>query len=202
MLPNRQRFYEAFVHVSHRVMGRKLQPFTLRHRLWLEAMDSPLVTGGRATLMDLELASVVCSIPFRDLDRRMPVLLARGPGPWTRLSFLWRFWRRAAAREYAGFQEYFIDHGCPPSTHGGSSATKDGKIYESLPGLLGLVTALARGSGWEPETIWGLSPGAAEWYLAGIFTHRGADMKIKSEHDEEFEEGMRREREAKGEGGS
>ena len=62
-----------------------------------------------------------------------------------------------------------------------------------MPGILGLVTALARGSGWDPETIWALSPGAAEWYLVGIFQHRGVDMRLKTEHDEEFEEGLRRE---------
>jgi len=38
--------------------------------------------------------------------------------------------------------------------------------------------------------------GEVEWYIAGIYRLRGVDMKIKSEHDEEFEYHLRRQREA------
>lgn len=192
---NRERFCEAFAHVAHRVMGRRLEPFSLRHRFWLEAMESPLVTGGVVTLVDLDLAARVCAVPCRNLDREVPTLLERGPGRWERLRFAWWWMRGRADHEYAAFQEYFMDYGCPPATHGGgASATQKGKRYETMPGILGLVTGLIRGSGWEPETVWSLNPGAAEWYLVGIFLHRGVDMRLKTEHDEEFEEGMRRER--------
>ena len=125
-------------------------------------------------------------------------MLARGPGLWAKLRFLIRMFRGSTvSAHYASFQDYFLDHGCPPATHGNQPAGPNGKRYESMPGILGLVTGLARGSGWEPETIWALSPGAAEWYLVGIFQHRGVDMRLKTEHDEEFEEGLRREREEK-----
>lgn len=197
-MTNRERFCEAFAHISHTVMGRRLEPFTLRHRFWLEAMESPLMTGGMATLVDLEMASRVCSMRFQDLDRKVPRMLVKGPGWWARLRFVIRMLRGSTPREYALFQEYFLDHGCPPATHGSGPVSKGGKKrYEGMPGILGLITALARASGWEPEVLWSLTPGAAEWYLMGIYTHRGVDMRLKTEHDEEFEEGIRREREAK-----
>jgi hypothetical protein len=196
-MTNAERFCEAFAHVSHEIMGRRLQPFSLRHRFWLEAMGSPLVMGGAVTAVDLEMVSRVCAIPFSKLNEKVPAMLLRGPGWMAKLGFLWRLWRCAPGREYAAFQDYFLDHGCPPATHGcGGSSGENGKRYEAMPGILALVTAISRGSGWDPETIWALSPGAAEWYLAGIFTHRGVDMRLKSSHDEEFEEGMRRERAA------
>lgn len=190
---NRERFCEAFAHVGHRILGRWLEPFSLRHRFWLEALESPLVTGGPVTLVDLEMASRVCAIPFRKLDREVPRMLARGPGWCAKLRFLVRMFIGRVPAHYAAFQDYFLDHGCPPATHGSAPSGADGKRYESMPGILGLVTALARGSGWDPETIWSLSPGAAEWYLVGIFQHRGVDMRLKTEHDEEFEAGLRRE---------
>ena len=55
------------------------------------------------------------------------------------------------------------------------------------------MTGLLRGSSMGLE-VWGLSPGEAEWYLAGVFMHRGAELPIKTEHDEEYEEGLREER--------
>lgn len=196
-MTNNERFCEAFAHISHRVMGRRLRPFSLRHRFWLEALESPLVTGGAATLVDLEMASRVCSLPFEKLDHAVPEMAGRGPGWCSKLRFLWRMWRGNVADEYQAFQDYFIDHGSPPATHASGPRNAQGKRYESMPGIIGLVTALARGSGWPPETLWSLTPGAAEWYLAGIFTHRGVDMRLKTEHDEEFEAGMRREMERK-----
>lgn len=192
-MTNKERFFEAFAHVSHSVMGRRLERFSLRHRFWLEAMESPLVTGGAVSLVDLEMAARVCAIPFSRLDDAVPELLGRGPGWRAQLGFLWKLWRLRAGAEYVKFQDYFLDHGCPPATHGmGAAVSPDGKSYETMPGILGLVTAVVRGSGWDPETVWALSPGCAEWYLAGIFTHRGVDMRLKTEHDEEFEAGMRR----------
>lgn len=197
-MTNRERFCEAFAHVGHRVMGRELQPFSLRHRFWLEAMESPLVTGGIATMIDLEMASRVCAIPFSRLEMDVPKMLLRGPRWRDKLRFLWLMLRSRTATEYEAMQSYFMDHGCPPATHACAPVTKDGKRYEAMPGILGLVTGLIRGSGgWDPDTVWALTPGAAEWYLVGVFMHRGMDMKIKTEHDEEFEEGLRQMREEK-----
>lgn len=196
-MQNRERFFEAFAHSEHRVMGRRMQPFSLRHRFWLEACGSPLVAGGEVSLIDLELASRICAVRFERLDVLVPALLSRTPRWWEKVRFLWWVFRGAATSEYERLLQYFVDHGCPPTTHHASVATAGGKVYESFPGILSLVTALIRGSGWEPETVWKLSPGEAEWYLTGIFMHRGLDMRVKTEHDEEFEEGLRREAEAK-----
>lgn len=193
---NLDRFNEAFGHMEHSVMGRRLAKFTLRHRFWLEALGSPLVTGGEAGLMDLELATRVCAIPFAKLDARLPRLLARGPGWGGRLVYLASAWRRDAAVEYRLFQAYLMDHGCPPATYedevhvvGGD----DGEVASSspLPGILGLITGLIRGAGWEPDIVWGLSPGEAEWYLAGVFLHRGVDVGLKTAADEAMEEFLR-----------
>lgn len=195
---NRDRFYEAFIHGPHQVMGRRLQRLTLRHRLWLEAFDSPLVTGGEASLVDLEMASRVCSIPFEDLEREIPAMVASGPGRFRRFRFALSSLFRSATKEYNAFQAYLLDHGCPPAIHGSEVETVgDGEGDEiadasPLPSLLMLVTGLIR-CGWsQPEAVWRLSPGEAEWYLTGGYLHRGVDVKVKSPHDEQFEEEMER----------
>jgi len=197
---NGERFQEAFAHVSHKAMGRKLEAFSLRHRFWLATLGSPLESGGAVSLIDLELASRICAIPSQRLDRDVPRLLARGPRWYEKLGFLWKIFRCNAELEYMRFREYFIDYGCPPSTHQRETVNVGGKRYEQMPGILDLVTGLVRCSGWDPNTVWSLPPGAAEWYLVGIFRHRGVDTGLKTEQDEEFEAGMRREREEKAAG--
>ena len=88
-----------------------------------------------------------------------------------------------------------IDHGCPPDTfgHDGVVHAPDGAAQEgALPGVLGLVTGLMRGTGWTPDTVWALSVGEAEWYLAGVFLHRGVDVGLKTGMDERMEEMLRK----------
>ena len=202
-MTNADRFNEAFAHMEHRVMGARLAPFTLRHRFWLEALGSPLMTGGAVSLLDLALAARVCAIPSAALDRTLPRLLQRGPRWWERLAHLWRTWRRRVDAEYRDFQFYLIDHGCPPETMScdGEVRAPGAEAQEGpLPGTLGLVTGLMRGTGWPPATVWALPPGEAEWYLAGVFLHRGVDVGLKSGADEQMEKMLRKRRQKTEEG--
>jgi hypothetical protein len=189
---NADRFNEAFGHMEHVVMGRRLAKFTLRHRFWLEALGSPLAGGGAVGLLDLELAAWLCAIPCAALDARLPRMLVRGPRWREKLGYLWRAWRGSPEREYLLFQNYLIDHGCPPATMGSGDVVSGEQQPGALPGVLGLVTGLIHGTGWEPDTVWSLPPGEAEWYLAGVFMHRGVDMGIKTSSDETMEERLKR----------
>lgn len=203
---NRDRFYEAFAHSAHRVMGRRLSRFTLKHLFWLKALGSPVVTGGEARLVDLERAAAICALPFEELDDRVPWLLEKGPSWWRRLGFMWRTLLGSTEREYADFQAYLLDHGCPPATHvdeeiemgeDGDTAATDETDQSPLPDLMSLVAGLIRMTSWPRDEAWACSPGEAEWYLAGVAIHRGSDVKIKTPSDEAFEEQLAREKAAK-----
>lgn len=61
-----ESFYEAFINCEHKVLGRRLKPFCLRHCLYLEAIGSPImriVNGEEVSISrkDLELAVIICS---------------------------------------------------------------------------------------------------------------------------------------------
>lgn len=61
-----ESFYEAFINCEHKVLGRRLKPFCLRHCLYLEAIGSPImriVNGEEVAISrkDLELAVIICS---------------------------------------------------------------------------------------------------------------------------------------------
>lgn len=49
----------------HRVLGRRLRPFCLWHVLLLQAIHSPFVAGGNATLFDLKNAVAICRLGYR-----------------------------------------------------------------------------------------------------------------------------------------
>lgn len=189
---NKERFFEAFAHTRHRVMGRRLRKFTIYHRFWLEAMRSPLVMGGEVSMVDLELASRVCASGYGDVEG----VIERGVGGWWSLAGWWfalRCFFLDPVREAAGWRGYLEDHVCGPNTHHGVEASRDGRVYEDFPGVMDQVCAVIRATGWEPEVVWSLGPGEAEWYMAGVYRLRGVDMKVKTEHDEEFEEELAKE---------
>jgi hypothetical protein len=190
---NKDRFYEAFVHVRHRVMGYRLKDFKLYHRLWLEAMESPLVLGGEVSVVDLELAALICSSE-RD---EIPMMVERGSsGCWS-----WRGWWFALrsifldpGKEAVKFHGYLEDHVCGPDTHAGGDP--GGVGFVEFPPTMDQVCAVIRATGWEPALVWDMGPGEVEWYMAGVYRHRGADVGIKSEHDEEMEAGMKARKES------
>jgi len=186
---NKERFFEAFAHTNHRVMGRRLRKFTLYHRFWLEAMESPLVMGGSISILDLELASRVCACKYGTVERA----IEGGAGGWRSWKGWWFALRSVFVnheREANNWEEYLKDHVCGPNTHNAPMETKDGTTYEDFPSIMDQVCAVIRGTGWTPDTVWNLGPGEAEWYMTGVYRLRGVDMKVKSEQDEEFEEGM------------
>jgi hypothetical protein len=202
---NRERFYDAFAHGEHRVLGVRLERFTLRHAFWLEVFESPLTLGGELSLVDLERAVSLCAMPVEGLDEGVVRLLRRGPSRWRKWGFALRAWRGNSAAEIRDFQEYLKDHGCPPAIHGDEAiehGEKDGEEVDEdefdrnpLPPLMSLISGVIRMTGWSLGKTWALTPGEAEWVLTGVGLHRGLEIKVKTPSDEAFEEELRKEKE-------
>lgn len=169
---------------------------SLRHRFWLEALLSPLVHGGgEITILDLELAAQVCSTPFEQLEAKMRKPLGR----WAKV----RRWIRGFCHVFRDLNKaneawvsYVEDHcSCVPVHRDETEASQAGSDVwrEEFPASFDLVSGLIRHTTWDPDKIWSLEPGEADWYLMGLLRHRGADasdLKIKTSHDEEFEAGL------------
>lgn len=56
-----QAFLECAIHDEHVILGKKMQPFCLRHYLILLASKNPLLVGGVITRLDLQRALLICS---------------------------------------------------------------------------------------------------------------------------------------------
>lgn len=85
-----EQFTAALFPDSYRVLGHRMQPFTIGHALLLERMRNPLVTLHRdAGRGDLKLAIAICSRPF---PRAEQLVQSRWIAAW--LALIWcPFWK-------------------------------------------------------------------------------------------------------------
>jgi hypothetical protein len=56
----------------HRILGRRLRPLCLWHLLLLQTIDSPFITGGSISLLDLKTAIGICGLRYRNSDIKRP----------------------------------------------------------------------------------------------------------------------------------
>ncbi len=184
-------FFDAFCEgAEHRVCGRRLRPFCAYYRHWLELCHSPLVNEGHVTIVDLEIASRICTSRFGEAHRalRRPRL-----GRW-----LWtlRALRYDAGREGQRFAAYVKDHTSGPKRREDLISDLTGNAGErnrlqKLPPTLQMVCELIWQTKWEEERAWMMPMGRMLWLLAGFRRIEGMDDKgMLTEHDREFIEGL------------
>jgi len=185
-------FQEALVwyEEDHVLMKRQLRPFCLDYQFWLEAVDSPLLTGGEISLMDLEVASRICTSDYgqgkyvninieKDLQRQ----------PWRKLKWALSVIRTDVDAEMEAFHTYIQDYSSSPETIY-DKQQKDGKVYHSFPPAMSVASILMEGNfeGGNREAIWTCPLGEAYWYSTAFLRNRGEDVKLLTEHDREFME--------------
>lgn len=171
--------------------GRRLRPFSLYYRHWLELANSPLVNEGHVTIVDLEIASRICTSRYGRAHRalRRP----RGPGRWI---WMLRALRYNAGKEGAKFAAYVREHTRGPRRRDDLISDLTGQAHErsrteKLPPTLQMVCELIWQTKWAEDRVWMMTPGRALWLLAGFRRIEGMDDKgMLTEHDREFIEGI------------
>jgi len=177
-------FNEAFVHGDHVILGRRLRPFCAYYHSWLKMIKSPLLTGGNITILDLEVATRICSSPY-------------GQAPscikphWTdkfRILYLSLFHRIPDLCD--SFAAYIEDYNSPPLRQSNTN-TKSSSSSELVPYEIWLTTGLMTLFHMPPRQAWMLPIGEAEWYIAVSDIHREKSCGILPGHDREFIQGLR-----------
>lgn len=171
-----ERFLRAWFSRPRRVLERELKPFSLAHRLVLEAIGSPLVAGGAPfTMADLLVAVRICSAadPFAPLPA--PTWLDRV-----------RFWRGSFApawfrRQSEAFVAYMDDHASLPRfwQRSGEFTAK-----ESVPWTLEIASALLRHTSLSERAVWMMPIGRAFWYYTALRRQEGADVEVLTTEEE------------------
>lgn len=167
------RFIRAFTSPGETLLlGHRMKPFSLKHRMALHAVESPFVTPGKeVSVLDLFVAVKICSeksirrLSFMDVVR-MSFIKAK---PSRINAYIIAFHDYSNIANWPKFWEN-------EKRHGGSTG---------LPWILSVISNLVS-KGWSEEDAWSLPESQAVWYHTAISVNNGNDVSIMSEQDEEI----------------
>ncbi len=167
-----ESFYEAFINCEHTVLGKRLKPFSLRHCLYLEAINSPImkiVAGDEVEISrkDLELAVIICSCDS-DIIEAM-----------NKPHILMRFHR--FKRGLTGFLSYLSDYLSLPAMWNKS----DDNAILNAPWILSKATLLLSKTNLSLAEIWNLPIGELLWYCASFVEQEGFGQ-IQSDEEQKI----------------
>lgn len=185
-------FEEAFSNTEHNVYGLALRPYSAWHRLCLEMMDSPVLTGDPTTPLELYAAARVCSSSFGPLPN-----LAAPKTWWQRVKRKLHFRRYAYAAQGEKFQAYLTDFESGPQYWPDEGGEGRAPKCAEMDSVLELVAHVIRESGWAAETVWNLPIGQARWYSAAFLKLTGVDVPFWTPQDDAAHKAHLAKREAK-----
>lgn len=169
-----RRFLSAFTDPSDqlRILGRKVAPFSLLHRVQLQAIDSPLLRDGSDVRpADLLVAVKICA--GEPIDK--PTL----KDSW----YLGRMKRSEMyfVRQMVRFSEFVLLESWPKFWE------KKDKSRETsgIPWPLSVVAGLMR-NGVSEERAWTMPESQAIWLHSAFAVSQGADLKVLTHEDEEL----------------
>lgn len=173
-------FREAWDNAPHAVLGYELKPFSSWHRLCLEMVGSPVLTGEPIQILELYAAVRICSSEYG----YMPNFAA--PKTWfARLRLRYRLSRYTLAEEVKRFGEYMADFDSGPRFWSGDDASEGAapKCSE-MDRVLDTVSHVIRETGWSEATAWNLPIGKLNWYSAAFLKHAGVDVPFWTPQDD------------------
>lgn len=161
------RFAAAWFLRRWTVYGYRLKPFCLLHSMLLEAIESPLESGGEVLPADLMVAAEICSTHEALTD---PSLKPATPGPFDHEHELekWKAYKAECCSRPATYKR--------PGTIGGHSL--------NAPWQQIIVTYLILKSTIRRMEAWKMPEGQALWQYYSIREQLGDDSDILSEEAE------------------
>lgn len=180
-----QRFFDAFLTpASSLVLGRRLKPMCIKHRIFLEGIGSPFVReDAQLTIPDLIIALKVCGDEL--IDR--PTLRDKWLGLRLALSDdLFRRGCRAMVQHLDTPKAFPRFWERDEKKSGGAS---------SIPWQLNIIATLVKGGVSYEDAL--LMPEARAVWLASVFSiHQGAKLEILTTDDEDLIDQLAKERDS------
>lgn len=168
-----KRFLSAFTDPARiKILGRFVSPFSLLHRVQLEAIDSPLLReGAEVRPSDLLVAVKICA--------GEPISKPSLRDSW----YLGRMNRSEVyfIRQLVRFSEFVLLESWPKFWE------KKDKCRDTsgIPWPLSVVTGLIR-NGVSEERAWTMPESQAIWIHSAFAVGHGADLKVLTHDDEQL----------------
>jgi hypothetical protein len=175
------RFLTAFILPKEwDIIGYKLKPYSLRHSLYLTALESPFITGKMDKLSpeDILVFLRICSSEHPSNAFRKPSLRD-----------YWRIGRMQADIGY--FYEIvkdimvYIHDCCSAPVFYKKEKEQNEKQKENIPNPLAVATSLIGRLNLPMEEAWNMPVGQAIWYATAYSVAEGAQIKVLSTEDEQ-----------------
>lgn len=195
-----EAFFDSRLHTTHKVLGKTLRPFCLLDMLALEAVESPFVVGGSATIADVAVAVNLLSNPINE-NLSVDIGFAN-PGFFIRLRALvipsiydakislkrlfsktHAGFRSGLEREVKNLEAYFADYVVAAEMwhQDGSDATPLGAHW-----IQTIVSYMLRETNLTQTEIWTHPVGQIRWTMAAV-EEQTTSSRIKTEHDVDAE---------------
>ena len=164
-------YAEALFSVDHRVLGRRLRPFSMWHKTLLEYGGSPVLFGKIPDLAQLDYAVRVCVLRYPELPDSVP------SGVFGRL---WRslcFSRFRLEKETERFCRYIDDYYTPPHILS-KNGTGDTEVAPDIDDGIREVAAYRMMTCCPRSEPWDLPIGELYWMNAAMNRREGAEFRI------------------------
>lgn len=176
-----ERYLRAFLNLkAHKVAGRTLRPFCLRHRLTLEAIGSPCLPGSERPInrSDLLLALRVCSIA----DPQEAVQ-AGGLRDWLTLA-RWILFPASYVRALTAWVTYLEDSATHPIIGTSKKGLSNKRPNRGLDWTLAVIVGLME-VGFSEDEAWNMAEGRALHYYFAQAIRSGAELDFWTSGDDE-----------------
>lgn len=169
-----KRFLRAFLTPrATKLCGHELYPWCLKHRLWLTALNHPIVVGGDATPAEIVFFARVCA--------EKPVGKASLMDKWQAIRLARPAYRYAALDTIR--QHIRLD--CWPKFWERAEHQGEGARNNGIPWVLSVLTNLTR-NGHSLEEALNLPECQAIWLATSINASKGAKVEVLTSEDEEL----------------
>ena len=193
-MPLDKTFSEAWLHdlprnytpsdpwSNHRVLGRRLRPFSLWHRLLLRSIDSPFLDATRtATPQDLDRLASICRCRYLQVDFN-----ARGTA-----RLFWQISAGGLDRNTDALAKYMEDFGARPDYREAPTNAPDKSAPELPIGRPELeftqACAIVKWSRWPEAMVWEMPECMSEWYYTMAMEADGARFDFTNDERREYE---------------
>lgn len=160
---------------KQRVAGYRLLPFCLRHRVLLEAIDSPFLKP-----LDTVITAEDVILAAKVLSTYDKMVLTDKLGLQDRLYIKALEMGNRLKSIYAGYIFGHINNGCSyPKTW-----KQEGRKHEKIPWVLSCVANNVR-NGFTLEEAWTMPEGEAVWFNICHAIYNGSEIEVISTQEEE-----------------